>query len=97
MNSWPELDRFLQTDPCDVGCAEAIDVPHVYVDLVALPRAAPALGADTAAVLTQLLGLSAADVRALDDHEIIGGPVGQGRPGPGRAGQLISQRSLRRA
>jgi hypothetical protein len=40
MNSWPELDRFLQTDPCDVGCAEAIDVLHVYVDLVASGAAA---------------------------------------------------------
>jgi 2-methylfumaryl-CoA isomerase len=38
------------------------------------PRPAPALGADTAAVLTGLLGLSAADVRALADRGIIGGP-----------------------
>jgi 2-methylfumaryl-CoA isomerase len=47
------------------------------------PRAAPALGADTAAVLTGLLGLSAADVRALADRGIIGGPVGQDGPGQG--------------
>ena len=37
------------------------------------PLPAPALGADTAAVLTGLLGLSAADVRALAQREIIGG------------------------
>jgi hypothetical protein len=35
MNAWPELDRFLQTDPHDVGCAEAMEMLSVYVDLVA--------------------------------------------------------------
>ena len=35
MNGWPALDRFLQTDPRDVGCGEAMDVLAVYVDLVA--------------------------------------------------------------
>jgi 2-methylfumaryl-CoA isomerase len=37
------------------------------------PRPAPALGADTAEVLTGLLGLSAADVRALAGQGMIGG------------------------
>jgi hypothetical protein len=32
--SEPErLDRFLRTDPRDVGCAEAMAVLHIYVDL----------------------------------------------------------------
>lgn len=35
MNGWSALDRFLRTDPRDVGCAEAMEVLHVYVDLVA--------------------------------------------------------------
>ena len=35
MNGWSELDRFLQTDPRDVGCAEAMRLLDVYVDLVA--------------------------------------------------------------
>ena len=35
MNGWPALDRFLRTDPRDVGCAEAMGLLHVYVDLVA--------------------------------------------------------------
>ncbi len=35
MNGWPALERFLQTDPRDVGCAEAMEILHVYVDLVA--------------------------------------------------------------
>ena len=41
MTGWPAaLDRFLQTDPRDVGCAEAMDLLHVYVDLVAAGDAA---------------------------------------------------------
>jgi hypothetical protein len=35
MNGWAALDRFLRTDPRDVGCAEALDMLHVYADLVA--------------------------------------------------------------
>ena len=35
MNEWPELDRFLRTDPRDVGCAQATEILHVYAELVA--------------------------------------------------------------
>jgi hypothetical protein len=35
MSDWSALDRFLQTDPRDVGCAEAMDVLHVYAEMVA--------------------------------------------------------------
>ena len=35
MNGWSELDRFLRTDPRDVGCAEAMQMLHVYAELVA--------------------------------------------------------------
>ena len=35
MNGWTELDRFLQTDPRDVGCEKAMELLHLYVDLVA--------------------------------------------------------------
>lgn len=35
MTDWPVLDRFLDTDPRDVGCAEAMRILHIYVDLVA--------------------------------------------------------------
>lgn len=35
MNGWAALERFLQTDPRDVGCAEAMAMLHVYVELVA--------------------------------------------------------------
>jgi hypothetical protein len=33
MNGWPEVDRFLGTDPRDVGCAEAMEMLHVYAEL----------------------------------------------------------------
>ena len=35
MNGRDELDRFLRTDPRDVGCARAMEMLHVYVELVA--------------------------------------------------------------
>jgi hypothetical protein len=35
MNGWSALERFLDTDPQDVGCAEAMEMLHVYAELVA--------------------------------------------------------------
>jgi len=35
MNGWSALDRFLGTDPRDVGCAEAMELLHVYAELAA--------------------------------------------------------------
>jgi hypothetical protein len=35
MNGWSALDRFLRTDPRDVGCAEAMEMLHVYAELTA--------------------------------------------------------------
>jgi hypothetical protein len=35
MNEREMLERFLRTDPRDVGCGEAIAILHVYVDLIA--------------------------------------------------------------
>lgn len=34
MTGYSALERFLQVDPRDVGCAEAMDALHVYVELV---------------------------------------------------------------
>jgi len=34
MSDWPALDRFLATDPGDVGCEQALEVLHVYVEMV---------------------------------------------------------------
>jgi 2-methylfumaryl-CoA isomerase len=44
------------------------------VDGACEPRPAPGLGADTEAVLTGLLGLSAAEVKALEARGVVGGP-----------------------
>jgi len=35
MNGRPELDRFLRTDPRDVGCAQAMEMLHIYAELAA--------------------------------------------------------------
>jgi len=35
MNGWPALDRFLRIDPRDVGCGEAMEMLHVYAELMA--------------------------------------------------------------
>ena len=42
MNGKDRLARFLETDPRDVGCDEAMAVLHVYVELVAGDPAAAA-------------------------------------------------------
>lgn len=34
MSGHSALERFLRTDPRDVGCAQALAVLHIYVDLV---------------------------------------------------------------
>jgi hypothetical protein len=34
MNDWPALNDFLRTDPRDVGCDQAMEVLHIYVELV---------------------------------------------------------------
>ena len=35
MSRWPALERFLETDPRDVGCDEAMAVLHTYAEAVA--------------------------------------------------------------
>ncbi|HEX9520768.1 MAG TPA: hypothetical protein VF940_31890 [Streptosporangiaceae bacterium] len=35
MNGWSALDRFLRTDPRDVGCDQAMEMLHVYAELMA--------------------------------------------------------------
>jgi hypothetical protein len=35
MSDLSRLERFLRTDPRDVGCDEAMAVLHIYVDIVA--------------------------------------------------------------
>lgn len=33
MTAREQLDRFLRTDPSDVGCDRALELLHVYVDI----------------------------------------------------------------
>ena len=40
MNAWTALRRFLQTNPHDVGCAEAMELLHVYAELAAADASA---------------------------------------------------------
>jgi hypothetical protein len=40
MNGRSALDRFLRTDPRDVGCEQAMQMLHVYAELVAAGGAA---------------------------------------------------------
>jgi hypothetical protein len=40
MNGWSALDRFLRTDPRDVGCEQAMEMLHVYAELVAAGESA---------------------------------------------------------
>jgi hypothetical protein len=40
MNAWTALDRFLQTDPRDVGCGEAMELLHAYTELAAADASA---------------------------------------------------------
>jgi hypothetical protein len=42
MTEFDALERFLHTDPRDVGCEEAIAILHVYADLVAAGQDAAA-------------------------------------------------------
>jgi len=35
MNGRPALERFLRTDPRDVGCEQAMEMLHVYAELMA--------------------------------------------------------------
>lgn len=40
MNRETALHRFLETDPQDVGCEQAMEFLHIYVELVASDAAA---------------------------------------------------------
>lgn len=35
MSSRSALERFLDTDPADVGCDQAMEILHVYAELIA--------------------------------------------------------------
>lgn len=53
MTGWPGLDRLLAVDPADGGCGLAMDLLHVYAELLAAGEDAarhhPAVAAHVAA------------------------------------------------
>jgi hypothetical protein len=49
MKGWAELDRFLRTDPRDVGCAEAMAMLHIYADAADAAARFPGVAAHLAA------------------------------------------------
>jgi hypothetical protein len=53
MNGWRALDRFLQTDPQDVGCAEAMEILR-YPGVAAHLRACGPCGEDFEGLLAAL-------------------------------------------
>jgi hypothetical protein len=90
MNGWPALDRFLRTDPRDVGCAQAVEMLHVYVDLVAAGEPAEQRYPGIAAHL-HACGPCGEDFAALlaavcDDEGRRANARLTGRPGRARAG-----------
>jgi hypothetical protein len=51
MNGWSALQRFLDTDPRDAGCDQAMEMLHVYAELVATDADAAGLYPQVAAHL----------------------------------------------
>ena len=49
MDGHAELDRFLRTDPRDVGCGQAMEMLHIYAELAAagvpVPQQYPGIAA----------------------------------------------------
>jgi hypothetical protein len=62
MSGRDQLEKFLATDPADVGCEEAMRVLHIYVDLVAT-------GQDAAAAMPGVAAHHAACGPCGDDFE----------------------------
>jgi hypothetical protein len=77
MSELERLDRFLRTDPRDVGCDQALRILHVYVDLV-LSETADSAGRRYPGVAAHLLACGP----CADDYDGLlsaaGGPAGDG-------------------
>jgi hypothetical protein len=64
MTDWTVLERFLDTDPADVACEQAMDILHVYADLLAV-GADPAAGCPGVAAHLAACGPCGEDFRGL--------------------------------
>jgi hypothetical protein len=67
MTGWAELDRFLHTDPLDVGCGEVVRLLHVYADLVVADRSIAERRYPGVAAHLQACGPCAEDLAGLLD------------------------------
>lgn len=87
-----QLDRFLTTDPADVGCDEALRLLHVYVDLFQADRA------DAQDHFPGIVAHLAACGPCGDDFKGLLAAVSQSDPdtATGTAGRVSARRSLRR-
>ena len=92
MNGWSALDRFLRTDPRDVGCAAAMEMLHVYADLVAAGAPGERWYPDIAAHLRacgpcgedfEALLAAVRDAGRLPAHTLLTGRAGRARSGTG--------------
>jgi hypothetical protein len=88
MSELQRLDRFLRTDPRDVGCAEAIAALDVYADLIAAGQDAagryPGVAAHLAACgpcAEDLVGLLTAVAGAATREAQAEGPAGEAGDG----------------
>ncbi len=52
MTGWAGLDRLLSTDPADAGCGHAMELLHVYAELLAAGQDAARHHPDVAAHLS---------------------------------------------
>ncbi|HEY2173457.1 MAG TPA: sigma-70 family RNA polymerase sigma factor [Mycobacteriales bacterium] len=59
MTGWAELEQFLRTDPADVGCDQALQMLHVYTELVRDPSLGPSAADRTGAARARYPGVAA--------------------------------------
>lgn len=65
MNGWPALDRLLRTDPRDAGCAQAMELLHVYAELADADPAAAGQRYPQVAAHLEACGPCAEDLQGL--------------------------------
>ncbi|MFI7609425.1 hypothetical protein ACIBTV_30530 [Micromonospora sp. NPDC049366] len=65
MNQMSALDRFLRTEPEDVGCGQAMEMLHVYAELAATDPEAAAMRYAGLAAHLRACGPCAEDLEGL--------------------------------
>ena len=85
MNGWSALERFLQTDPRDVGCDQVVRILHVYVELVLDDESGAEAARRYPGVAAHLLSCGP----CAEDYQ---GLLLAVRPNPGATGHLRARR-----